>query len=117
MRRWCSRSSCLAPERGRASGRTPPHEAFECVARSGSVRGALHPQATWRDSRMRRVINLCLALAFAALPSAHAQVPVQANPNHDQMLASADPLLAANKRLIYDFWREVFEAAQMDRAE
>ena len=66
---------------------------------------------------MRRVINLCLALAFAALPSAHAQVPVQANPNHDQMLASADPLLAANKRLIYDFWREVFEAAQMDRAE
>jgi predicted SnoaL-like aldol condensation-catalyzing enzyme len=28
---------------------------------------------------------------------------------------SADPKLAANKRLVYDFWREVFEAAQMDR--
>jgi len=64
---------------------------------------------------MRRVITLLLALA--APLAVHAQVPVQANPNHEQMLASADPRLAANKRLIYDFWREVFEAAHMDLAE
>jgi predicted SnoaL-like aldol condensation-catalyzing enzyme len=65
----------------------------------------------------RFVAPLLLALA-ACLPLAvPAQVPVQANPNHAQMLASADPQLAANKRLVYDFWREVFEAAQMERAE
>jgi predicted SnoaL-like aldol condensation-catalyzing enzyme len=57
------------------------------------------------------VLAVCLPLA------APAQVPVQANPNHEPMLVSADPRLAANKRLVYDFWREVFEAAQMERAE
>jgi predicted SnoaL-like aldol condensation-catalyzing enzyme len=57
------------------------------------------------------VLAVCLQLA------ARAQVPVQGNPNHEQMLASTDPKLAANKRLVYDFWREVFEAAQMERAE
>lgn len=46
-----------------------------------------------------------------------AQVPVQANPNHEELLASADPRLAANKRLIYDFYREVFEGGHMDLAE
>ena len=57
------------------------------------------------------VLTLVLASPLAA------QVPVQANPSHEQMLASADPKLAANKRLVYDFWREVFEAAHMDLAE
>lgn len=33
---------------------------------------------------------------------------VVANPDHAVMLAHPDPRLAANKRLIYDFWREVF---------
>ncbi len=33
------------------------------------------------------------------------------------MLASSDPRLAANKRLVYNFWREVFEAGHMDLAE
>lgn len=66
---------------------------------------------------MRRVITVLLALALAAPCALHAQVPVLANPGHEQMLASADPKLAANKRLVYDFWREVFEAAHMDLAE
>ena len=59
--------------------------------------------------------GLCLA-GFAAAP-AGAQVPVTGNPDHESMLAAKDPALAANKRLVYDFWREVFEAAQMDKAE
>lgn len=46
-----------------------------------------------------------------------AQVPVQANPNHAELLASADPRLAANKRLVYDFYREVFEGGHMVLAE
>ncbi|MBH9579217.1 nuclear transport factor 2 family protein [Inhella proteolytica] len=58
------------------------------------------------------------ALALAALLStpAWAELPVVANPDHEAMLASADPQLAANKRLVYDFWREVFEARQLERA-
>ena len=32
------------------------------------------------------------------------------------MLRSTDPVLAKNKRFVYDFWREVFEAAHMDLA-
>ena len=56
-------------------------------------------------------------LAVLALPSsALAQLPVRANPNQAQLLASRDPRLAANKRLVYDFWREVFEAGHMDLA-
>ena len=47
----------------------------------------------------------------------YAQVPVLANTNHAQMLASPDPKLAANKRIVYDFWREVFEGRHMDLAE
>ena len=33
------------------------------------------------------------------------------------MLSSPNPLLAANKRLVYDFWRKVFEAGHMELAE
>jgi len=66
---------------------------------------------------MRIAASLLVTLALAAPLAARAQVSVQPNADHDQMLASADPRLAANKRLIYDFWREVFEAAHMDLAE
>jgi len=57
-----------------------------------------------------------VAVLVAPLP-ARAQVAVTANPKHEQMLASPDPKLAANKRLVYDFWREVFEAGHMELAD
>ena len=57
-----------------------------------------------------------LMLSIAVSAGALAQVPVQANPDHAKLLASPDPRLAANKRLVYDFWREVFEAGHMDAA-
>ncbi|PUA30053.1 MAG: hypothetical protein B0W54_05860 [Cellvibrio sp. 79] len=53
------------------------------------------------------LLSLCCALS-------HAQEPVVANKDHAKMLASADPKLAANKKLVYDFWREVFEAGHLD---
>ena len=59
--------------------------------------------------------HLMLALLFAA-GAAQAQVPVAANSDHESMLRHSDRKLAANKRLVYDFWREVFEAANMDLA-
>jgi predicted SnoaL-like aldol condensation-catalyzing enzyme len=60
-----------------------------------------------------------LALAFAVLSVADvaAQVAVVSNANHEQMLASPDARVAANKQLVYDFWREVFEAGHMEIAQ
>ena len=58
---------------------------------------------------------LIAALAFA--PAAFGQVAVTAAPDQEKLLASADPKLAANKRLVYDFWREVFEGAHMELAD
>lgn len=60
-----------------------------------------------------------LVLAFAApiVANVHAQVAVVSGANHEQLLASPDARLAANKRLVYDFWREVFEAGHMELAE
>lgn len=68
---------------------------------------------------MRHAILMFLLAASATLASSAtlAQVPVQANPNHEQLLASADPRLATNKKLVYDFYREVFEGGHMELAE
>jgi len=52
-------------------------------------------------------------LAAAALP-ALAQHPTVGNDDHEALLASDDPQLAANKRLVYDWWREVFEAGHVE---
>ena len=60
-----------------------------------------------------------LSLAFATLflANAHGQVAVAPHADQEQMLASPDPRLAVNKRLVYNFWREVFEAGHMDLAD
>ena len=57
--------------------------------------------------------SLLLALSVAAAP-AFAQVAVTAAADHEALLASKDAKLAANKRLVYDFWREVFEGGHME---
>lgn len=44
-------------------------------------------------------------------------LPVVANPNHDELLASDVPELAANKRLVYDAWRTLIEARDTVAAE
>lgn len=36
--------------------------------------------------------------------------------SQQQLLQSTDPQLAANKKLVFDFWREVIEAGQLDKA-
>jgi predicted SnoaL-like aldol condensation-catalyzing enzyme len=65
---------------------------------------------------IKPVIALGVAL-LAVLPCAQAQVRVDPQPNHEFLLSSPDPQLAANKRLVYDFWREVFEAGHMELAD
>ena len=64
--------------------------------------------------RTRALWFTCGLLIASAAP---AQVAVQANADHQQMLASSDAKLAANKRLVYDFWRVVFEGGHMELAE
>jgi predicted SnoaL-like aldol condensation-catalyzing enzyme len=59
---------------------------------------------------------LCISL-FVACCTAAAQVPVTPAIDHDSLLVSADPKLATNKRLVYDFWREVFEGGQLQLAD
>ncbi len=67
---------------------------------------------------MNNVLNAFIFACALALPIApQAQVAVPANANQEQMLASADARLAANKRFVYDFWREVFEGAHMELAD
>ena len=65
--------------------------------------------------RFARMASVVAALALA--PAAFAQVAVSAAADQEKLLASADPKLAANKRLVYDFWREVFEGAHMEFAD
>jgi predicted SnoaL-like aldol condensation-catalyzing enzyme len=60
---------------------------------------------------------LATLLAASLAGPAVAQLPVQAQSDHAKLLASSDARLAANKRLVYDFWREVFEAGHMERVD
>lgn len=67
-----------------------------------------------------RAVALVAALGALAPTLAQAQTstpmafvaPVQ----QAALLGSSDPQLAANKRLVFDFWREVFEGGHMDLA-
>ena len=61
--------------------------------------------------------RLLLAIAAALPLAAAAQVPVQPAADHEMLLASPDPVLRATKRLVYDFWREVFEAGHVAQAD
>jgi len=63
---------------------------------------------------MRTLLLLAAALALKA--PAVAQLPVEAHRSPEVLLQSDDPDLAANKKLVFDFWREVLQARHVDRA-
>jgi predicted SnoaL-like aldol condensation-catalyzing enzyme len=58
---------------------------------------------------------LALAALLASATGA-AQLPVEVNRNQTELLPSADATLAANKKLAFDFWREVIQAHHVERA-
>jgi len=62
------------------------------------------------------ILNILGTCVLSLAIPAFAQLPVTANADHKAMLASKDPKLAANKKLVYDFWREVFEGGHMELA-
>lgn len=47
---------------------------------------------------------------------ASAQLPVEVAEDQQALLESEDPQLRANKKLVFDFWREVFQARNMEKA-
>lgn len=57
-----------------------------------------------------RIAALLTALAFS--PLCHGAPAT----DHTQMLASTDGTITTNKRLVYDFWREVFEGGHLELA-
>jgi hypothetical protein len=61
----------------------------------------------------RSLATLLVALSLPVV----AQVAVTPASDQAALLASPDPKLAQNKRLVYDFWREVFEAGHLEMAE
>ena len=64
---------------------------------------------------MRKAAGL-ICVFFMAI-QVYAQLAPKPLKSQDEMLKSSDPKLAANKKLVYDFWREVLEARHLDLAE
>jgi predicted SnoaL-like aldol condensation-catalyzing enzyme len=62
--------------------------------------------------RMLPLLAITLTLEAAAV----AQLPVEAHSRQQDLLPSGDAQLAANKKLVFDFWREVLQARHVDRA-
>jgi hypothetical protein len=65
----------------------------------------------------RHLVILGILFVAVVVSNAGAQVAVVPNADHEQMLASPDARLASNKKLVYDFWREVFEGGHMELAD
>jgi predicted SnoaL-like aldol condensation-catalyzing enzyme len=58
----------------------------------------------------------CAAALLLLCVPALAELPVEVHPNQAELLGGPDATLAANKRLVFDFWREVVQARHVDRA-
>ncbi|MEP7319500.1 MAG: hypothetical protein ABI921_12190, partial [Panacibacter sp.] len=54
---------------------------------------------------------------FLLATTSIAQLPVKPLANQKTLLQSNDPKLAANKKLVYDCWREMLEAGHIDLAD
>lgn len=58
----------------------------------------------------------CLLMLITLTPPLLAQEPVTLHPDQQALIQSDDPQLAANKKLVFDFWREVFQTRTVDLA-
>lgn len=67
---------------------------------------------------MKKLLNVAVLCASVLLPlGASAQLAVVPTADQEAFLKSPDPRMAANKRFVYDFWREVFEGHHMELAD
>jgi len=68
-----------------------------------------------REEYMRKVVYLIGALLLAS--PAFAQLAPKPLASQEELLKDKDPKLAANKKLVFDFWRIVLEARHLDEAD
>ena len=64
---------------------------------------------------MRRLACLFVVLLFSV--QLYGQLEPKPLAAQEELLKDRDPKLAANKKIVYDFWREVLEARHLDLAE
>lgn len=60
---------------------------------------------------------MCGLLAVGLCTTALAQVPPVGVADQKALLQSKDPKLAANKKLVFDMWRTIIQAAHVEEAE
>ncbi|MEO8465320.1 MAG: nuclear transport factor 2 family protein [Gammaproteobacteria bacterium] len=63
---------------------------------------------------MRPLLSAVAVALFAG--SATAQLPVEVHRKQAELLPSTDTQLATNKRLAFDYWREVIQAHNVNKA-
>ena len=63
---------------------------------------------------MKKAITLLVLLTGVSL---FAHIDPKPAADQEALLKSSDKKLAANKKLVYDFWREVLEARHLDLAD
>ena len=67
------------------------------------------------NNKMKKCIVACVvAIAVLFANTIVAQLPIKPFANQKTLLQSNDPKLAANKKLVYDCWREVLEGGHME---
>jgi predicted SnoaL-like aldol condensation-catalyzing enzyme len=62
---------------------------------------------------MKKMLLILALIGFAASTYAQAPVKVVSASAQQHMLKSDNPRLAANKKLVFDFWRKVFQTHDM----
>ncbi len=65
----------------------------------------------------KNLISLAIVITALTANNSFAQLPVQPLANQKTLLQSNDPKLAANKKLVYDMWREMLEAGHIELAD
>jgi predicted SnoaL-like aldol condensation-catalyzing enzyme len=68
-----------------------------------------------KEEIVKGLVCLLLILSFGSL--LYAQLEPKPLAGQEDLLKDKDPKLAANKKIVYDFWREVLEARHLDLAE
>src|SRR5689334_16060995 len=64
---------------------------------------------------VKRLISTFILLLFSS--TLFAQLEPRPLASQEELLKDKDAKLAANKKLVFDFWREVLEARHLDLAE
>ncbi len=65
----------------------------------------------------KSILLLVMAIILCPSPSVASQVVVKTASAQKRLLKSDNPQIAANKRLVFDFWRKVIEGGHLELAD